>query len=190
MLPGISRKALVAGTSARYISAMLPAPFRSVDLRLLLMLILAISLGALVMALIGQYAFGLEPCILCLYERVPWAAAAAVAAIGLLGWAGRLLPVALCAAVFAAGAALAFYHVGVEEHWWASITGCAGGPVSGITLDDLSSAALARSSLKPCDRVDWRVFGLSLAALNAIASMLASLACVGALFAFVRSPAP
>ena len=83
MLPGTACKALVAGTSARYISAMLPAPFRSVDLRLLLMLILAISLGALVMALIGQYAFGLEPCILCLYERVPWAAAAVVAAIGL-----------------------------------------------------------------------------------------------------------
>ena len=166
-------------------------PSGPVDLRLVLVLILAISLAALAMALIGQFAFGLEPCILCLYERVPWAAAAAVAAIGLLGWAGRsALPVALCAVVFAAGAALAFYHVGVEEHWWASITGCGGGPVSGITLDDLSPTALASSSRKPCDRVDWRVFGLSLAALNAIASTLASLACVGALFAFVRSPAP
>ena len=63
-------------------------------------------------------------------------------------------------------------------------------PVTGITLDDLSPAALAQSTLKPCDRVDWRVFGLSLAGLNAIASMLASLACVGALSALARKPSP
>ena len=180
----------MAATGARYISAMLRTASGPVDLHLVLALILAVSLMALAMALTGELAFGIEPCILCLYERVPWAAAAAVAAAGLLGWAGRqrLVPVALCAALFAAGAALAFYHVGVEEHWWASITGCGGGPVTGITLDDLSPATLAQSTLKPCDRVDWRVFGLSLAGLNAIASMLASLACVGALSALARKP--
>jgi disulfide bond formation protein DsbB len=151
--------------------------------------ILAISLGALAAALVGQYLLGLDPCVLCLYERVPWAIAALIAAIGLAGWAGRrdLVSIALCCAVFAGGGALAFYHVGVEQHWWGSIAGCGGAPVSGLTLDDLRPETLA-TGLKPCDRVDWRLFGLSLAGYNTIASTLLSLRCLAGLASIGRKP--
>ena len=157
----------------------------------MLLAILVISLAALATALAGQYLFGLQPCILCLYERVPWALAALVAAVGLVGWSGRRgsVPIALCAAIFAAGGALAFYHMGVEQHWWGSIAGCGGLPVSGLTLDDLRPETLA-TGLKPCDRVDWRLFGLSLAGYNAIASALLSLGCLAGLVSIRRKPAP
>jgi disulfide bond formation protein DsbB len=161
------------------------------EARRMLWAILAISLGALAAAFAGQYLFSLEPCVLCLYERVPWAIAALIAAAGLAGWAGRrdLVPIALCSAVFAVGGALAFYHVGVEQHWWGSIAGCGGTPVSGLTLDDLRPETLA-TGLKPCDRVDWRLFGLSLAGYNAIASTLLSLGCLAGLASIGRKPAP
>jgi disulfide bond formation protein DsbB len=153
--------------------------------------ILAISLCTLAAALVGQYLFGLEPCVLCLYQRVPWAIAALIAAVGLAGWVGRRDSVllAVCALVFAGGGALAFYHVGVEQHWWGSIAGCGGAPVSGLTLDDLRPESLA-TGLKPCDRVDWRLFGLSLAGYNAIASTLLSLGCLAGLALIGRKPAP
>ena len=161
------------------------------DARRMLSAILLISLGALATAFAGQYLFSLEPCVLCLYERVPWALAALVAAVGLAGWAGRRgsVPVALCAAIFAAGGGLAFYHVGIEQHWWGSIAGCAGGPVGGLTLDDLRPDSLATAP-KPCDRVDWRLFGLSLAGYNMIASTLLSLGCLAGLVSLRRKPAP
>jgi disulfide bond formation protein DsbB len=162
-------------------------PADASDARRLLTAILAISLGALAMAYAGQYLFGLEPCVLCLYQRVPWALTALIAVVGMVGWAGRsrLLPIALCAAVFAVGSGLAFYHVGVEQHWWGSIAGCGGGPVSGLSLDDLRPEALA-TGLKPCDRVDWRLFGLSLAGYNMLASALFSVGCLIGVFLLRR----
>ena len=163
----------------------------AIDARRMLAAILVISLGALATAFAGQYLFSLEPCVLCLYERAPWALAALVAAVGLVGWSQRQgsLPIALCGAIFAAGGALALYHVGVEQHWWGSFAGCAGAPVGGLTLDDLRPELLA-GRLKPCDRVDWRLFGLSLAGYNAIASTLLSLGCLAGLVSIRRKPAP
>jgi disulfide bond formation protein DsbB len=80
------------------------------------------------------------------------------------------------AGMFAFGAALAFYHVGVEEHWWGSIAACGGELATGEVGDDLR--ALSPADLKPCDRVDWRLFGLSLAGYNAVFSTLLAGICV------------
>lgn len=131
------------------------------------------SLGALVAALVGQYGFGLEPCILCLYERVPYALAAGVALLAaVLPWraTARASLVALCGVIFFAGAALAFYHVGVEQHWWVAISGCGGQPATGFTIEDLQ-ISLQSAAVKPCDQVDWQLFGISLAGYNGLLSL-------------------
>ena len=158
--------------------------------RRLLLAILVISLGALGSAFTGQYVFDLEPCVLCLYQRVPWAAAAVIAALALVCWTGRqsFLAIALCAVIFVGGGALAFYHVGVEQHWWGSVAACGGEAVTDLTLDDLRPEARA-TGLRPCDRVDWRLFGLSLAGYNVIASALLSAGCLVSLVLIGRKPA-
>lgn len=160
------------------------------DPRTPLVLVLAAGLAALVAAFAGQFLFGLQPCILCLYERVPWAAAAAIAAVGLIGrgrcW--RLAALALCGVVFAAGAALAFYHVGVEAHWWASAAGCEGGTGT-FSVDDLRPESLAEP-LKPCDRVDFRLLGLSLAGWNVLLSAGAAVFSAGFLVHLSRRTTP
>ena len=43
--------------------------------------ILAASVGALGFAYISETVFGLEPCVLCLYQRVPYAATGIVAVL-------------------------------------------------------------------------------------------------------------
>ncbi len=45
--------------------------------------ILAASVAALGAAYIAEYAFGLEPCILCLYQRLPFVATGLLALAGL-----------------------------------------------------------------------------------------------------------
>jgi disulfide bond formation protein DsbB len=49
-----------------------------------------------------------------------------------------------------------------------------------MTVEDLSATALAHPP-KPCDVVDWRLLGLSLAGWNTIASSVLTLACLVAL---------
>jgi disulfide bond formation protein DsbB len=142
--------------------------------RIISLAIVLACLGALAFAYIGQYGFGLEPCILCLYERVPYALAAGVALLAAvlpLNLSARALLVGLCGVIFLGGAGLAFYHVGVEEHWWAAITGCGGQPATNFTVEDLQ-ASLQRPAVKSCDEVDWRLFGISLAGYNVIVSLL------------------
>ena len=109
---------------------------------LLPLAILGASVGAIVMAFTAQYVFGLEPCILCLYQRVPFAITAVLAALALLPFArgrSRRWLMAACGVVFLAGSALAFYHVGVEQHWWSSVTACGGAPSTGMSVKDLTA---------------------------------------------------
>ncbi|TVR95596.1 MAG: disulfide bond formation protein B [Rhodospirillales bacterium] len=131
------------------------------------------SIGALAAALIGEHWLGIEPCVLCLYQRVPYGATAAIAilaAILPLGRIGRGLLLALCAILFLGGGALAFYHVGVEAGWWTTaIPGCAGELPADLTVAELQ-ALLQDPPRRPCDEVTWRLFGLTLAAYNTMLS--------------------
>ena len=52
--------------------------------RLVPFAILAASIGALIIAYTAELAFGIEPCILCLYQRIPYALAGALAVAALL----------------------------------------------------------------------------------------------------------
>ncbi len=146
--------------------------------------VFAVSVFALGTAYSAQYAFGLEPCILCLYQRIPYAVA------GVLGLAALLLPkdktdwkaaaVALSGAAFLIGASIAFYHVGVEQHWWASAAACGGGGGPGDvggpqTVDELRQMLMQGNPVKACDEVDWTLFGLSMATYNVPFSLLLAL---------------
>ena len=136
---------------------------------------LTVAVGALGTAYGAQYAFGLEPCVLCLWQRVPYAAVIllALAALAVGGTANGQRKTALLTGLggvaFLVGGAIAFYHVGVEQHWWASVTGCTGGLPATMSVDDLQ-AALAAPPPKACDAVDWTFAGLSMATWNALLS--------------------
>ena len=148
-------------------------PSSAVNRTIPLAIVLA-CLGALAFAYIGQYGFGLEPCILCLYQRLPYALAAGVALLTAVlpaNASARAVLVRLCGVIFLGGAGLAFYHVGVEEHWWAAMTGCGGQPGMDVTVEDLQASLRRPSALKSCDEVDWRLFGVSLAGYNVILSV-------------------
>jgi disulfide bond formation protein DsbB len=133
-------------------------------------LLLAASALALATAYVAQYWGGLEPCPLCLYQRVPYAVAGALATAALFVRASHLTALLLLAAVtFFANAGIAFYHVGVENHWWASAV-CPGDAPAIASVEDLRKA-LAAPPPKPCDAVDWTLFGVSMAGYNMIASL-------------------
>jgi disulfide bond formation protein DsbB len=137
------------------------------------LLIFLASAGALTAALVGEKGFGLAPCILCLYERIPYAVA------GLVGLAMIALPTSprlrslglwLVLTAFVVGVGLSAFHVGVEQHWWES-PACTGGPLGAVSVDDLM-AAIQKPVRPACDDIQWSFMGITLAGFNFVYSLV------------------
>ncbi len=132
--------------------------------------LLAICAAALAAALAAQHLFGLRPCILCLYARVPYAVAGGLAVLILIRPPSARPALALAALAFLCGAGLAGYHAGVEQHWWAGTEGCQGGFGDARSIEELR-ARLARAPLRRCDEITWSILGVSITIFNLIGSL-------------------
>lgn len=126
-----------------------------------------LAAAALAVAYALQHLGGYQPCQLCYWQRYPYFAVLAVAALGLA--LGRPRPALLvAAALFLVTAGIAWYHVGVEQGLFALPTGCAAG--TGATSVAELKAQLATAA-PACDQVGLIVLGLSLSNWNALAGM-------------------
>ena len=138
-----------------------------------------VSAGIVGSALLMQYVGGLAPCELCLWERWPYYAVAvlALAAVALGRPLTSRIALLLAAAVFLGSAGLAFYHVGVEQHWFEGPTACteSGGPPK--TLEEYKRR-LEGAQVVACDQPQWTLFGVSLAGDNLLASVVLALGCL------------
>jgi disulfide bond formation protein DsbB len=123
-------------------------------------------------ALLFQYVGGLAPCELCLYQRMPYDAVIVLALIAVIAGDRRSTPwvIALCGLLFIGNAALAFYHVGVEQHWFAGPTACTGAGAGGDSVEALKQQILGQKPVM-CDEVQWSLFGVSLAGWNLLAAL-------------------
>ncbi len=147
--------------------------------RLVPALIVAVSLGALAVALASQYWGDLQPCVLCIYQRYAYLGAAAFGLLGLIAGprtGARRAAVALAGLAFLTGAAIAAFHVGVEQQWWRGTAEC-----HAPAFDPNASIAELRKQLLgtrfiPCDEVPWSLFGISMAGYNVLASLGLALA--------------
>ena len=130
------------------------------------------SFFALFTALFVEHILKWRPCILCVYERIPWALLGGVA---ILCSVRRLRPLTLrwgllgVSLICAAGGGLSLYHIGVEQEFW-SFQACSG------TVQDIGSVTELKRRLEQpfrpsCADVPWRLFGLSLSGYNAIVSL-------------------
>src|SRR5215469_14832688 len=143
--------------------------------------VLAASALVLGGAYLSQYWGGLAPCELCLMQRWPWGAAIAIALIAIMIGTESLLPwlALLLAAVFAVGGGLAFYHVGVERHWFVGPSACTGAATAADTVEALKARILGQMPVR-CDEPAWSLWGISLAGWNLLASLGMGSVCLAA----------
>lgn len=144
----------------------------------LLIALLAAS-AALAFAFISQYVFDLWPCVLCIYQRWPYAAVIFLALAGMafgkcVGTAPFLF---LCALAFLATAVIGGYHVGVEQGWWEGTAECVGDAGAASSIDDLKARLMA-APLVRCDEVAWSLFGVSMAGYNVIFALVMAVFCL------------
>ncbi|MBT4932550.1 MAG: disulfide bond formation protein B [Rhodospirillaceae bacterium] len=148
--------------------------------RLIPAFIFLVTVGALSLALTAQHVYRLEPCILCLYQRIPFIVTGLLAVLALrLKASSVLIPliIIICGLVYLVGAGIAVYHVGVEQHWW--LSGCSGTLSDTVSLQDLRSSLMQKPE-KSCDDVDWTLFGISMATYNVIGSGVLGMASIAA----------
>jgi disulfide bond formation protein DsbB len=150
--------------------------------------VLVASAAVLGGAFLSQYWGRLAPCELCLLQRWPWAAAIAISLIAIVTGRRASLPwvALLLTAVFAVGSALAFYHVGVEKHWFAGPTACTGAVNAADTVEALKARILGQMPVR-CDEPAWMLWGVSLAGWNLVASLLMGGGCL-AILRLLRGP--
>jgi disulfide bond formation protein DsbB len=137
------------------------------------LIVLVLSVAVVGAALASQYWGGLRPCELCLYEREPYYIVAILSLIA-AGFGRRgtsRATLALAALIFVASAVLAFYHVGVEQHWFAGPTTCTGAGLKIGTVAEMRQQLLATPPVR-CDEIQWSLAGVSLAGWNLLASLL------------------
>lgn len=131
--------------------------------------------------LIGGYV----PCKLCLEQRIPYYIGLPLTAFSLLlMWQGRAvlagLVLLIVAITFAYGAGLGIYQAGAEWEFWLGPNDCGGGKAAPSSAANMLQA-LQTTRIVSCTEASWRMFGLSFAGWNAVASSgLALLALVGA----------
>ena len=141
-------------------------------------LVVIASLASLAIAFASQYWGGLQPCVLCIYQRYPYGVAAALGIVGMIGVRrpGLLHGILLLAAVaFFVDAGIAAFHVGVEQHWWAGTSECGSVLDLDASLGDLKTQLLNQPVVR-CDEPAWSLFGVSMAGYNFLYAALCGLA--------------
>ena len=117
-----------------------------------------------------QYIGGLDPCAMCLWQRWPHAIAIGIAGLGLL--ASRAIFALAGALTMAVSTGIAFFHSGVERHWWIGPSSCTS---RGVDLTGGDCGLLdptCGSAIVLCDQIPWAMFGLSMANYNVIGSLV------------------
>jgi disulfide bond formation protein DsbB len=138
--------------------------------RLFSLIVLLAAVAVLGAALASQYWGGLRPCVLCLYQRYPYAVVIALMVAAGFG-NSRIATILLVASglAFLVGAGIGAYHVGVEQHWWVGTAEC-GSTDSADTVEALKAKLLGRAPVR-CDEVAWSLFGISMAGYNVLTSL-------------------
>jgi disulfide bond formation protein DsbB len=133
-------------------------------------LLAVIAIGG---AWFSQLVGGLVPCELCLEQRLAYYWGVPLLALILVFWNRLPLTVwyiatAIAALIFVWSLYMGTYHAGVEWGFWPGPTACTGGG-AGVNFNDLSNINAAH--VVPCDVVQFRFLGVSLAGYNALISL-------------------
>ena len=136
-------------------------------------IIFCISIFALVSAYFIEYVLDYKPCNLCLIERLPYFLAIIIIFLGLsLNRFEKFTFISL-GLIFASATILSLYHVGIEQGFFKESLVCvANNEVNILNKEDLLKKF--QKTTVSCKDVEFTLFGLSLATINVIISLILS----------------
>ena len=142
--------------------------------KLILNSVLAFSFLSLAIAYFIQYILGHEPCNLCLIERIPYLASLILISLIFIINKFEKLIASIVLLFFIFGSVVSFYHVGIEQGFFSESFVCNLGSSSmDMSKEDLLKQFQNKTPIS-CKDVTFTFFGLSLATINTIISILLS----------------
>ena len=131
--------------------------------------ILIFSLSAILFALYIENILQYRACKLCLYQRIPYLLAIFVSFVG-YNYSKNNKILILIIIIFSISFFISGYHYGIENNIFDEFSGC-----SNNSLNIINKAELLKSlnnNIPSCKDVNFKLFGISLAGINFLLSLL------------------
>ena len=135
------------------------------------LLIFLISIISLLGAVFIENVLEQSPCRLCLYQRIPYLISIFICFFG-FNYYKNFLWMYLLLILFIISAILSGYHVGIENGIFEEFSGCTSENINITNKLDLLNSI--KKTMPSCKNVDFKIFGLSLATINLIISLIIS----------------
>ena len=141
------------------------------NINIILLTILSFLVLSVFSAYIIEYTLGHKPCKLCLYQRYPYFASIFLILNILIFKKYIKISLLMLSLVSLIGSTIAFYHFGIEQGFFSESLVCEVNNLDkNISKEDILKQ-LSKNIIS-CKTVTFRVFGLSLASINTIFSIL------------------
>ena len=138
-------------------------------------IIFSLSFFSLIAALYVEYILGFKPCLLCLYQRIPYAIAILISLIAYFIGNRNILLIIL-GLTFLSGILLSGYHISIEKGVIEPLFSCTGENIKSLEKEEILKSL---NNIQPdCRDVDFSIFGVSLATLNFIISFVLTIVIV------------
>ena len=135
------------------------------------LVIFLISIISLLSAVFIENVLEQNPCRLCLYQRIPYLISIFVCFFG-FNYYKNFLWMYLILILFIISTILSGYHVGIENSIFEEFSGCTSENINITNKLDLLNNL--KKTMPSCKNVDFKIFGLSLATINLIISLIIS----------------
>ena len=144
---------------------------RILEIKKFYSLVLFICIISLISAVYIEYIMEQKPCKLCIYQRLPYLFAIFICFFG-YNFYKNFLWIYLLIITFFISTILSGYHVGIENNIFSEFSGCTS---NSLNITDKSKILESLSNnMTGCKEVIFRVFGLSLATINFMISLIIS----------------
>ena len=129
-----------------------------------------VNIAILLSAYFIQYILKIPPCAMCYYQRIPYYLATAVIFLALFKIVNFRTLFSILILLSLISISLGLYHVGIEQGFLSELNSCS----NNIKVDDTANLLkeLQKQSVVSCKDISFKIFGLSLAAINSITSVV------------------
>ncbi len=136
-------------------------------------LILLFSIFALGTAYFVEHILGHKPCNLCLIERLPYIFTIIIIFLGLIIKKFEKAIIVSLILIFLTSTIISFYHLGIEQGFFKESLVCKlDSNILNLSKENLLKE-LQQQTIS-CKNISFRIFGLSLATINTIISLILS----------------
>ena len=131
--------------------------------------VLFYSLSAIFFALYIEYILGYKPCKLCIYQRIPYIISIFISFVGYNYFKNDKILI-LIIVIFLISVLVSGYHFGIENNIFEEFSGCAVNSLEIVNKTELLKSL--NDKVISCKDVDFKLFGISLAGINLLFSLL------------------